>query len=196
MSEYTAIRAVTRSLQEMLRQSITESTDLQITGIPIDLRSPKEMRAAQAKHGVSLWLYRVARNGQMLNNSPERDAANRMRGRPLPVNLYYLITPIAGTSDDEQLLLGRVLQTFHDHATLRGPLLVDALENGREELRITLEPLSLEELTRVWDALKEPYQLSISYLVQAVVIDSAVEPRQVSPVTTLESEYVQIKAVI
>lgn len=195
VSEYTAIRAVTRSLRELLRQSITLSSDPELAGVPIDLRSPREMREDNHAQGVSLWLYRMVRNGQMLNNPPQRDAANRMRGWPLPVNLYYLITPIAGSSDDEQLLLGRVLQVFNDTSTLRGALLTDALDGGTEELRVTLEPLSLEELTRVWDALKEPYQLSVSYLIQAVLIDSAAEPALIGPVTSLTTEYEQIKAV-
>lgn len=195
MSEYTAIRAVTRSLRELLRQNITLSSDPELAGVGIDLRSPKEMREDNDAQGVSLWLYRVVRNGHLLNQPPERDAANRLRGRPLPVNLYYLVTPIAATSDDEQLLLGRVLQVFNDHATIRGTLLTDALQNGSEEFRLTLEPLSLEELTRVWDALKEPYQTSVSYLVQVVEIDSALEPALVGPVTSFETEYLQIKSV-
>lgn len=195
MSEYTAIRAVTRSLRELLRQNITLSSDPELTGVQIDLRSPKEMREDSEARGVSLWLYRVVRNGHLLNHPPDRDAINRMQGWALPINLYYLVTPIAATSDDEQLLLGRVLQVFNDHATLRGALLIDALQNGPEEFRLTLEPLSLEELTRVWDALKEPYQVSVSYVVQVVRIDSAEEPAGVSPVTSLETEVLEIKAV-
>ena len=54
---------------------------------------------------------------------------------------------------------------------------------GDETLRITLEPLPLEELTRVWEALEESYQLSLAYTVQAVTIDSDREPVQVPVVT-------------
>lgn len=194
VSEYTAIRAVTRSLRDLLRAHITLSSDPELNGVPIDLRSPKEMREDGDATGVSLWLYRAVRNGHTLNNPPERDAANRLLRHPLPVNLYYLVTPIAQNSDDEQLLLGRVLQIFNDHGTVRGPLLVDALAGGTEEFRLSLEPLSLEELTRVWDALKEPYQLSVSYLVQVVSIDSAREPVGIGAVTSLNTEFMPIVA--
>lgn len=192
MSEYTAIRAVTRSLRDLLRQGITLSSDPELAGVAIDLRSPKEMREDNDSLGVSLWLYRVVRNGHLLNHPPGRDAANRRLRHPLPVDLYYLVTPLAQTSDDEQLLLGRVLQILNDHATIRGPLLADALVGGDEEYRLSLEPLSLEEGTRVWDALKEPYQLSVSYLVQVVSIESARAADGIAPVSSIETEVVQI----
>ena len=193
MSDYQAISGVTLTLRELLRDHITQSADPELAGVPIDLRSPKEMREdGNGAQGVSLWLYRAVRNGDTLNHPPRRTAMNQLRRRPLPVNLYYLVTPIAGSSDDEQILLGRVLQVFHDHPTLRGPLLQSSLAGSDVELRLTLEPLSLEELTRVWDALKEPYQLSMSYLVQQVEIDSDLEAVEVAPVTSLEASYLQI----
>ncbi len=195
MSEYTAIRGVTRSLRDLLQGHITDSTDPELTGVPIDLRSPREMREVdndQGAQGVSLWLYRAVRDGQTLNKPPQRVAPNQVRRPSLPMNLYYLITPIASASDDEQLLLGKVLEVLNDHPTLRGALLSDSLEGGREELRVTLEPLTLEELTRVWDALKEPYQLSVSYLVQVVDIDSGRESVEVSPVEVRQTEYHQV----
>jgi len=40
-------------------------------------------------------------------------------------------------------------------------------------LRVTLEALSLEDLSLVWDALSEPYQLSVSYVVQPVTSTAA-----------------------
>ena len=195
MSEFTAIRGVTRTLRDLLTDHITDSSDPELNGVLVDLRSPREMREDNQAQGVSLWLYRVVRNGFTLNKRPERPAPGQVRPLPLPMDLYFLITPIAGTSDDEQLLLGKVLQVFHDHPTLRGALLSDALAGGSEELRLTLEPLTLEELTRVWDALKEPYQLSVSYLVQLVDIDSQRQPVEVPPVGVKATTYHQIKSV-
>ncbi len=69
--------------------------------------------------------------------------------------------------------MGRVLQVFHDHATVDGAVLSDSFFGTEVAFRLSFQPLSLEELTRVWDALKEPYQLSVAYLVQFVDIDSA-----------------------
>lgn len=196
MSEFTAIRAVTKTLQALLEQHITNSPEPQLNGVPIDLSSPKEMRVAAGMNqpnGISLWLYRFTRNGDVLNHPPER-VDDELRPQPLPIDLYYLVAPITATPDAEQALLGRVLQVFADHAILRGPDLRDDLEGEPAELRLTLETLTLEELTRVWDALAEPYQLSASYRVQVVRIDSAREPLRASPVLTKRSRYDQILA--
>ena len=51
-------------------------------------------------------------------------------------------------------------------------LLRDPVSEIAEELRIVFCRLSLEELTRVWEALREPYRLSICYEVRVTRVDS------------------------
>ena len=46
---------------------------------------------------------------------------------------------------------------------------------------------TLEELTRVWTALQESYQLSVAYCVQVALINSEREPERVAPVVLRES---------
>ena len=52
---------------------------------------------------------------------------------------------------------------------------VSSQENIAEELRIIFCRLTLEELTRIWDALREPYRLSVCYQVRVSRICSGVE---------------------
>jgi hypothetical protein len=52
-----------------------------------------------------------------------------------------------------------------------------------------LEPMSLEEITRVWDALEGSYQLSVSYEVSVVNITPELEPERVAPVEIAMPEY-------
>jgi hypothetical protein len=191
MSEFTAIRAVSLTLKALLKEHITDSTEPQLTNVTIYLKSPKEMREDQVA-GVSLWLYRVNRSDHVLNQPPPRIDQNQQVPHPLPVNLYYLVTPMTSDPEAEQALMGRVLQVFNDHSVLRGTDLQDALKGSSDKLRLILETLSLEELTRVWNALQEPYQLSACYVVQLVTIDSDHEPVRFVPVETAESKYAQI----
>ncbi len=195
MSEFTAIRAVSRTLQALLQAHITNSPDPQLRNVPIDLSSPREMRDAAAPNtgpnGISLWLYRVTRNGDLLNEPPV-PVDDQLPRQPLPVDLFYLVAPITRTPENEQALLGRVLQVFSDHGVLRGSDLRDDLAGEPTELRLTLETLSLEELTRVWSALEESYQLSASYRVQVVRIDSGHEPLRTSPVRTRRARHDQV----
>ena len=197
MSEFTAIRAVSKTLQALLQQAITNSPNPQLQGVPIELSSPRELRDAANNNpvnAISLWLYRVARNADLLNAPPER-VDDQLTPQPLPVDLCYLVAPITATSDNEQALLGKVLQAFAEHAIVRGTDLKDDLEGETTELRLTLETLTLEELTRVWTALAEPYQLSASYRVQVVRIDSELESTRVHPVHRRRAHYHQIVGV-
>jgi hypothetical protein len=192
MSDYTVIRAVSLSLRQVLRTAITNDSDPQLNGIDIDLRSPKEMREDKNSSGVSFWLYRVSRDPDTLNLQVRRTQPDRISRQPIPLHLYYLVTPIRTRPEDEQLLLGRVIQVLNDHSILRGTDLIDTLAGAPDEFRIMLEPFSLEEITRVWTALEEPYQMSMTYSVQVVTIDSDSEAVEAPPVRERQASYQEI----
>jgi hypothetical protein len=40
-------------------------------------------------------------------------------------------------------------------------------------VRVTLQPLSLEEMSRLWSTFQTQYRLSVAYEVSVVLIDSA-----------------------
>ena len=61
------------------------------------------------------------------------------------------------------------MQVLYDHASLT---LQIPEEDIAEELRIVFCRLTLEELTRIWDALREPYRLSVCYEVRVTRISS------------------------
>jgi hypothetical protein len=186
MSAYTAFEATSQTVRQLLQQRIDADPDL--AGVNVFLKTPKEMGNEK---GVSLWMYRVVRNEFWLNNPPQRVDSRQQRRTPLPFCLHYLITPLLALSETEQKVLGKVLQAFHDHPVVRGVDLKGSFAATNIELRIMLETLSLEELTRVWTALnaESGYQLSVSYEVQVVEIDSAREIEQVTPVIELFPQY-------
>jgi hypothetical protein len=126
--------------------------------------------ARNSSYHLSLWLYQVTEN-EFVKNSPLPRDNNQITSPypPLALNLYYLITPFSDSQDKNQILLGRTMQILYDNAIigLRSP------EDGvAEDLRIVLCRLTLEELTRVWEALREPYRLSVAYQVRVIHIDS------------------------
>jgi hypothetical protein len=186
MSAYTVLRAASQTLKQLLLQRFQADPDLNTVGV--SLRTPREMGATR---GVSLWLYRVVRNEFCLNTPPRRIGPAREQRSPLPVGLHYLVTPLLDESESEQQVLGKILQVFHDHPVVRGVDLQGSLEGTAVELRVTLETLTLEELTRIWDALKSEagYELSVSYEVQVVEIDSALELEPSVPVLELVPQY-------
>jgi hypothetical protein len=192
MSDYPVISAVSATLKQLLTVNITQSSDSQIKNVPIELLSPRELEDKKESLAVSVWLYRVARMSDLLNEPPQRVAPNLIAATPLPLLLYYLVTPIAGDPTTRHALLGKAMQVLNDHSIVRGADLQGILQGTTEQLRVALEALSLEDLSLVWDALSEPYQLSVSYVVQPVTIDSALEPLMVAPVIEKRSKYLQI----
>jgi hypothetical protein len=176
---YTALAATTQTLVAFLRERLESAPDVTAvlgTTVLVTAATPQEL-GEEGRSGLSVWLYRVARDEDVLNAPPERLDASTERRTPLPLRLHYLITPIADADvavgpDTEQRMLGRVLQAFYDTPRFTGPLLGGSFAGTRVELCARLEPMSLEEITRVWDALDATYQLSVSYEVTVVRIRS------------------------
>jgi hypothetical protein len=187
----SALKAASVTLQTILQQSFAADPALAAYfagGAVISLGTPDDMEKA-GKYGLSLWLYRLIRDEQTLNQPALRPAPNRIRRRPLPVRLHYLMTPIisgvagGGSPETEQHVLGRVLQTFNDKPLLSGTDLSDAFQGTDIVLAVRLETLELENIARIWDSLERSYQLCVSYEVGIVPIESAREDVSEAPVS-------------
>ena len=158
----------------------------------VSLQSPREMRD-DSREGLSLWLYRVERDEQRLNEPPHSrllpDGTLELLPTPLPLRLHYLVTPIAVTSPEmEQRILGLAMQALHRHALLSGSLLRGELAGTDTELSLHLEALGVDQIARVWEALEGSYQLCVSYEVSLVLIESAADPLRASPVETARAD--------
>ena len=193
---YMALRATSRTILEYLTHQFSVDTLLKPHfnggGMVVSLNTPQEMVGKPAE-GLSVWLYRVIRDDQRLNDPHVRLSATELQPPPLPMRLHYLMTPvtnkISGDPETRQLMLGKVLQLFYSHPTLRGADLQAEFSDTEVELKMRLEPMALEEITRVWEALAESYQLSVSYEVSVVNINSELAPAQVAPVKEVQPEY-------
>lgn len=192
---YTALRASSRTVAKFIEARFQADPLLSgffSGGMVVSLATPQEMNEKPAE-GLSVWLYRIIRDDQRLNDPPVRISPTELRPPPLPVRLHYLMTPVTneqtGDPETEQLILGKVLQLFHSHPVLAGADLQAEFAGTEVELRVRLEPLMLEEITRVWEALDGSYQLSVSYEVSVVNIMPELEPEQVSPVTISMPEH-------
>jgi hypothetical protein len=180
MSDYNVIGAASSTIQDLLNRNITLPLG-PLHNVAIHLQSPPEVKELGLT-GVSVWLYKVSRMSEMLNMPPERISPTQLNRTPLPLQLYYLVTPLMDDPIARHTVLGRILQVFNDFSILRGTDLRGVLAGTNEQLRVNLEALTIEELSLIWEALAEPYQLSITYLVQVVKIDSDRELLRYSPV--------------
>lgn len=182
MSNYAVIAAVSKALQQILWEAF--ESDPVIRSIinsdqEIIFRNPTET-ARDSANRLSLWLHQVnenefVKNRPMLrtNNNGQNSGQQQHRFPPLALNLFYLVTPFApqGDPESEHLLLGATMQALYDNSIV---FLQDDTQGAEigEEIKIILSRLSLEELTRIWEALREPYRLSVCYEVRVTRIDS------------------------
>ena len=144
---------------------------------------------ASPPDGFTLFLYRVGINAT-LRNLPPRIAPDGTRYRPsLPVDLYYLLTPWAANAERQQRLLGWGMRRLEDHTILPAGLLNHYLRESDvfrpdETVELVADPLSLPDLTNVWDKLKPRMQTSATYVARMVLIDSDIELREGREVQT------------
>lgn len=197
---YQAIIAATKTMQHQVDAAIrtdpilfSPTSPFQTRGMSVRLNTPFEM-TDNNHEGVSIWLYRIVRDDMRLNDPPIRPTPLTLRQPPLPLRLHYLVTPITSRANDgdpetEQYLMGKILQLFQSHPVLRGVDLQAELAGTDAELHVRLETLSVDELSRIWDAIEGSYQLCVSYEVAIVNIESAIEPERVAPVTAVLPEY-------
>lgn len=184
MSNYTVIYAASEALRRLLWEAF--SADAQIRAIiggdsAIVLSNP-QVTAQDSSRRLSLWLYQVVEN-EFVKNQPlqprelptrqGRPRIDQLQRSPLALNLFYLVTPFTTLGKSDQLLLGKTMQVFYDNAIVR---LQDDNDRVAEELHLTLCRLTLEELTRIWEALREPYRLSVCYQVRVTRIESLRTP--------------------
>lgn len=194
MTDSAGIGYATQSLQEVLRAAVTTAGPY--LGTVVDLRSPKEIGTPAAGTKIlSLWLYRVRRFDELDNAPPRRRADGRLVLAPLPLVLHYLVTPLAGDELTRQRLLGHAMQALHDQAQVGLEFTRPGLLGEDDSpIGVHLEQQSLEDAARIWHALHQPYQLSVSYLVQYVPIESARSFEPAPPVLDTTARFAAIEA--
>ncbi len=163
-------------------------------GTTVDLRSPREIGTpAAGANIVSLWLFRVQRYGELDNALPTLRPDGRMMPAPLSLTLHYLVTPLSADEVTTQRLLGHAMQAFDANARL-GPEFTNEGLQGSDDapLRIHIEKQGFENSLRIWQAMNEPYRLSVPYLVEYASIASTRSFERAPAVTDRQTEYSQI----
>jgi hypothetical protein len=118
----------------------------------------------------------------------ERVRNNRLKYSPLSLNLYYLLTPNPKvkinakdiTTVEIHQILGRAMQVLYDHSSLEGNdlrVLLEELDyvdfyDKIGQVRIILNSLSLDDLTKIWGTMETQLMLSASYEVRVIMIES------------------------
>jgi hypothetical protein len=175
MGDYSAIAEAGQSLVQLIWNAI--SADPALAALInnenlITLESPAEHVDNKDGALLSVYLYRIGEDPFLKNRQPVEGVGGMLRKVPLSLDLYYLITPMLTDAFDRQVVLGKVMQILYDHATLDGPDLVGSLAASSDVLRVTFNPVPLNEVALVWQALEIPYMLCVSYVMRVALLQS------------------------
>lgn len=200
MSTYEAVGSVSSTLKQLLADRIDTPPGV-LGPIPITVGLPPEEPEVVAGPLVNLFLYRVCENAALQSQElPGRGERGSFGHPPLALDLHYLLTtygitkdPAGAKLDDEIVahwLLGSAMRILHDYAiitpeleTAGGQQILDhALIGANELIKLTLQPISLEDLSKVWTALSRPFRVSAAYEVTVVQIEARLQDQYAPPV--------------
>lgn len=168
MSEGVVIEKVSEIMVSLLERELERPPSGKYS---VTLKSPVEEMEDNDARGVNLFLYHILENAELRNQPLIREGNNRLRNPPLFLNLHYLVTPYAKTQKEVHRIMTETMRVFHDYSNQD----LSVGDRPPHQLRIVLEPLSIEDIFKIWRALGRPYRLSVSYFVQVVRIESKKE---------------------
>lgn len=181
------IADVGETLIALLRAGMTDMNDplnelINVDENEIALLPPD----AQKRHNqlrLTLFLYAIVENPYLKNDERIVRDSGTIEFAPLSLDLYFLMTAhlregdnVPGEMDsvlEAYRILGRAMQIFYDNGFLHGTLLQGSLQDLPVELHLTLNPITVEDLTRIWSVFPDlPYRTSVSYIVTPARIES------------------------
>jgi hypothetical protein len=196
MSDYKAIRGVSSSLRTLLK-------DRMESPVPVLLAPPDVAQASNDGKRLNLYLYQVTQNRYLENQEiPGTGHPADYGTPPLSLDLYYLLTSY-GDSDtgadadlEAQEVLGDAMRVLHDFPVITPdlhqaddaarPLILDStLVDDFERIKVTLQPLTIDHLSKLWSAIPAPgFRRAAGYQASVVQIESRKPRRIASPVQT------------
>lgn len=188
MSNQLAIAAVTATLRSLLMRGVGIQ---EVTARPLD-----NARRSATGNQLNLFLYQVLPDAALRNQDmPRRTKPGESAYPPLPLVLYYLLTAYSDDEDDTNAhrLLGEAMGVLHDHPLLGAAEIENAtapihdlaasdLHEQIERVRITLEPLTFDHMSKLWTTFQTHYRVSAAYQISVVLIESTRAPRTPLPV--------------
>ncbi len=196
MSNAAAIAAVTLTLQTILGDGVRADTNLSDTTVTV--LPPDKARGSINANQLNLFLYQLLPDAAWRNMTmPTQVASGETGNPPLPLTMHYMLTAFGRDNDTgvpfSHYLLGQAMSVLFDHALLGADEIRNAtnaalpnsdLHKQIERVRITLQPLSLEEISKLWTGLATQYRLSVIYEVSVALIESTRASRTPLPVLT------------
>jgi hypothetical protein len=204
MSSPLAIAAVTGVLKNFLENSVIEYDLAAVLGgsVTISAEPPDRIdNGAASPDRINLFLFQATENQGWRNLGLPSRAPNgdRISNPPLALDLSYLLTAYGSGDFHAEVLLGHAMFVLHEMpvftreairavfaapppVTLPQGLTSSNLADQIEQINITPQSMSVEELSKIWSALLTQYRPTAVYKASVVLIESEKSVRPTLPV--------------
>ncbi len=198
MASYHAIAATSNALRLLLESAAATS---EWSGGNFEVTQAQQLQKPPggATPKVSIYLYRVVLSTARRDRGP-RVAPDGVRYRAsIPLDLHYLVTAWSSEARTAHQLLGWTIRVLDDTPVLPSALL-NAYQSGRtvfapdETVELLWEPLSLNDLSDLWQFAQQNQAPSASYRARMVALDSEVRVDDGAPVWLRRFDYAEAPA--
>ena len=179
MASYQAIRAIGESVLALMQDACPLAALQLQAGARFEHASFNTLVAdPRPAEGFYLCLWRVGIGGSPRRLPPRRTPTGELFRPSLPVDLHYLLLPIAASADKQALMLGWALGFMNDLPALAGQT-INRYTKGEptvfaagESVELIADPLSTADYLALWDRVKTGFQAGMTYVARMVLIDS------------------------
>lgn len=173
MAQYQAIAAVAAAIRGLIRERYPRDA---FNSLTVEIYQAKEVEKGLTGDGFAILPWRVAINTQRRARGPRVDIFGRRFKPSLPIDVSFMIIPIASSSEKQLRMLGWVMRALEDAGSITAAQLNDYLTEDNiftveEDVDLVCDPLALADQLNMWDRIRK-HPLFINYLVRMVLIDS------------------------
>jgi hypothetical protein len=200
MSSPLVIASVTAALRNLLDKGLIDhnivgalGSNVIVSAVPPDTIP---LSGVNSTTRLNLFLHQVTPNPTLRNAGlPSRDSRDeQINSAPLALDLHYLLTAYGSEELHTEILLGYAMYLMHERpvldrqairAAVAGstvdasilPLAYQALSatdlaDQIEQIKITQEFMSTEDMSKLWSALQAHYRPTVTYSISVVLIEA------------------------
>jgi hypothetical protein len=216
VSTYLAVATTTRVLGSLLERSITDAGVSSLLDSPpyFTAQAPDQVEnGGQEESRLALFLYHITYNqGWREVALPSRNGAGQVIDRaPLAIDLHYLLVGYGKGEYVQHLLLGIGMQALYENPVLYrqqiagvfttppplnamdAVLATGGIEAQVEQIKITPEPLTTDDLSKLWTSFGSKFRPSAGYVATTLLIESKAPVAAAPPVMARNLAVVQLR---
>lgn len=186
MGNFLAFASVTATISYILEEVNRDIAGIRITTKPLDA-----IDTQNPVNGINIFLYSIVPNPSIdAIDMLVRDQSGKPANNPrLLIDLHYLITATSSENDDlmAQKILASAMRILNKQPILSRDSIRSAIKNKEgfessdladqaEDIRLTLNAMSTEDLTKIWSRFPNAnFRSSVAYVANVVMLESMVD---------------------